>query len=109
MRDKQEADDTGKRGRKCRDDDEGIEPGLKVHHDQEVYENDGKDESAQQPEVRAAHRSHLAPNSSEAAARQGISVGIRYAWNLPAYRSPVASLYGGLISTPAPDCRLRCC
>jgi len=49
----------GKRG----DDDEGIKPRLKVHDDQEVDENDGKDESHPgKTEVRAAHRLQLAPN-----------------------------------------------
>ena len=51
VRYEQEADDAGERGRKRGDDDEGIEPGLKVHHDQEIDENDGEDESAQQTQV----------------------------------------------------------
>src|SRR5260370_40747644 len=107
MRDKQESDDASKRGRKCRDDDEGIEPGLKVHHDQEVDENDGKDESAQQPEVRAAHRSQLAPNGNEAAARQGLSVGIDNARYLAAYRTQVSALDGGINIDHAPDVVMR--
>jgi len=74
----------------------GIEPGLKVHHDQEVDKNDGKDESSQQPEVRAAHRLQLAPNSHEAAARQGLAIGIHNARNLAAHRAQVAALDGGV-------------
>src|SRR6267143_3237350 len=96
MRDEKEADDTGKRGRKRGDDDEGIEPRLKVHHDQEVDENDGKDESAQQPEVRGAHGLQLAPDGDEAAARQGLSVGIHNARDLAAHRTQVAALNGGV-------------
>ena len=36
----------GKRG----NDDERIEPGLKVHHDQQVHQQDGKRQSRNQPE-----------------------------------------------------------
>src|SRR5690349_5533624 len=88
----QETDDPSKRGRKCGDDDERIEPGLKVHYDQEVDQNDGEDESAQQPEVRSTHGLKLAFNGYEAAARQGLSVGIYNACDLAAHGSQVAAL-----------------
>src|SRR6266481_5598749 len=103
----QETDDASKRGRKCCDDDEGIEPGLKVHYDQEIDENDREDESAQQPEVRAAHRLQLAPNGNEAPARQGLSVGIHNASDLTAHRSQVAALGGSVNIDDAPDVVMR--
>jgi len=49
VREEQESNDAGKGGRKRGDDDEGIKPRLKVHDDQEVDENDGKDESTSKP------------------------------------------------------------
>ncbi len=51
VREEQETNDAGKGSRKCGDDDEGIQPRLKVHHDQEIDENDGENESAQQSDV----------------------------------------------------------
>src|SRR5580700_173731 len=103
----QETDDAGKRGGKRGDDDEGIEPGLKVHHDQEIDENDGEDESAQQPEVRGAHRLQLAPDGDEAAARQGLSVGIYNACDLATHRSQVAALDSGVNIDDATDVVMR--
>src|SRR5258707_8008879 len=88
----QETDDASKRGRKRGDDDERIEPGLEVHYDQEIDQNDGEDESAQQPEVGSTHGLQLALNGYEAAARQGLSVGIYNACDLAAHRSQVAAL-----------------
>ena len=35
-RDEQQADDAGQRRRQCRDDDERIQPRLKVHYDQQI-------------------------------------------------------------------------
>jgi len=49
VRYEQETDDAGKRRRKCRDDDEGIQPRLKVHNNQEIDEKRLRYESAQQP------------------------------------------------------------
>src|SRR5712675_2635822 len=92
----QETDDASKRGRQRSDDDERIEPGLKVHYDQEIDQNDGEDESAQQPEVGSAHGLQLALNGYEAAARQGLSVGIYNACDLAAHRSQVAALHVGV-------------
>src|ERR1700722_758005 len=90
----QETDDAGKRGGKRSDDDEWIEPGLKVHYDQEIDENDGEDEPAQQPKVRSAHGLQLALNGHEAAARQGLSIRIYDVRDLAANRSQIAALDG---------------
>jgi hypothetical protein len=69
---------------------------LKVHHDEEIDENDGKDQSAQQPEIRAAHGLQLAANGNEAAARQRLSVGIYNPRHLAAHRSQITPLDGGV-------------
>src|SRR5260370_6774948 len=103
MRYKQETDDAGERGRKRGDDDEGIEPRLKVDHNQEIDENDGEDESTQQTEVRGAHGLQLTLNGNEAAARQGLSVGIYNARDLAAHGSQVAALDIGVDIDDAPD------
>src|SRR5258708_31549256 len=70
MREEQETNDASKGGGECGDADEGIEPRLKVDNDQEEDENDRKDESAQQSEVREPHELQLAPNRDEDAGRQ---------------------------------------
>src|ERR1700745_2624671 len=96
MCNEQETNDASKRGGKGGNDDERIEPGLKVHYDQEIDQNDGEDEPAQQPEVGSAHGLQLALNGYEAAARQGLSVGIYDACDLAANRSQVAALNVGV-------------
>ena len=49
----------------------------------------------------------LAPNGNEAPARQGFSVGIHDARDLPAHRSQVAALDGGINIDHAPDVVMR--
>src|SRR5258707_11507329 len=107
MRHEQETDDASKRGGKRGDDDEGIEPRLKVHYDQEIDQNDGEDEPAQQPEVRSTHGLQLALNGYEAATRQGLSVGIYNACDLAAHCSQVAALNGGVDIDYATDVVMR--
>jgi len=72
----QETDDAGQRGRKRGDDNERVEPRLKVDDDQQIDENDGKNKSSQQTEVGRTHSLQLALDGRETAARQGLSVGI---------------------------------
>ena len=41
--------DAGQRARERGDNDERIEPGLEIHHNQEVYEHDGHRQPAPRP------------------------------------------------------------
>ena len=52
--DEQDPDDAGQRRRQRRDDDERIEPGLEVHHDQQVDQQDGEDQARQQADNRTS-------------------------------------------------------
>jgi len=53
----------------------GIEPGLEIHDDEQVNEDDGEDEAAEEAGVRGAHGFELAADPDEAAAR-----GARKCW-----------------------------
>jgi len=64
----QETDDASQRGGKRGDDNERVEPRLKVDDDQQIDENDGKNESSQQTEVGRTHSLQLALDGHEAAA-----------------------------------------
>ena len=44
-----------KRSRQSGDDDEGIQPGLKVHDDQQVHEHNGESQPANQANIRLVH------------------------------------------------------
>src|SRR4029077_4209744 len=70
---------------------------------QEIDENDGEYESAQQPEVRGAHGLQLTPNGDEAAARQGCTIGIDDARDIAAHCSQVAPVNCGVNIDHAPD------
>ena len=72
--DEEEEDDAGKRGRQRGDDDEGIEPGLEVDHDQQIDEHDGEGQAGEQAEVGAVHGFDLAAQRDEGAARQVLFV-----------------------------------
>ncbi len=52
---KQKPDDAGQRRRQRRDDEEGIEPGLEVDHDEQVDQQDGKRQSGEQADVGLLH------------------------------------------------------
>ncbi len=56
----------GKRG----DDDERVQPGLKVNHDKKVDQDDGKNQAAQQAAERRLHGVDLAANDQLRSARQ---------------------------------------
>ena len=60
---------------KSRDNDEGIQPGLKVHHDQQVDQDDRKGEAGQQTGIRGPHGVQLAADGDETAARKRLSIG----------------------------------
>lgn len=52
------------------DDDEGIEPGLEVHDDQEIDQNDGQDQAGEQLHIGVVHRFRLAVDVERRAAGQ---------------------------------------
>ena len=55
VRQEQNPDDTGQRRGKRRNDDEGVEPRLEVHDDQQVDEHDRDRQAGQQAEERRPH------------------------------------------------------
>ena len=55
--------DAGERRGQRRDDDERVQPGLEVDHDQHVDQHDGEDKADEQAEVGAAHGLHLAAHA----------------------------------------------
>jgi hypothetical protein len=52
------------------DDEEGVEPGLEVDHDQEVDEQDGEGEAGEQADVGLGHGFALAAEDDLGAARE---------------------------------------
>ena len=58
--DEQHPDDARQRAGQRRDDDEGIEPALEVHHDQSVDQDDGEQQAEDQPHEGAVHGLNLA-------------------------------------------------
>src|ERR1700733_1194892 len=69
-RDKEKDYDSGHGGGKRGDDDEWIEPGLKVNHDEKVDQDDGKYQAAQQAAERRLHGVDLAADDQLRSARQ---------------------------------------
>ncbi len=67
---KQDPDDAGQRARQRRDDDERIEPGLKIDDDQQVDQNDGDGHSRAQSRERRRHRGDLPAAHQLRAARK---------------------------------------
>ncbi len=72
----QEHHDTRQRGRQRRDDDERIEPRLKIDHDQQVDQHDGERQTAQQAGDTTSHGVDLAANDDRRTARQRFAVGV---------------------------------
>ncbi len=69
-RDKEKDHDSGHGGGQRGDDDERIEPGLEIDHDEEVDQDDGKNQTAQQAAERRLHGIDLAANDQLRSARQ---------------------------------------
>src|SRR5437870_12497493 len=74
MREKQADNDPGERRRQSRDDDKRIEPGLKIDHNQQIDQHDGKAKASEQTDIGRPHRLELATNPDEAATRQELPV-----------------------------------
>ena len=74
----QDPADAGQRSRQRRDDDEGIEPRLEVHHDQEVDQHDRHQQSDAEADERAAHGLDLAAHDELRAARQVLPEGLQH-------------------------------
>src|SRR5205823_4962559 len=105
--DKQEQDEAGQRGGQRREDDEGIEPRLKIDDDQEIHQDDGEDEATQQADVGRMHRLQLSPNSDETATRQRGSMGIDDTGEVTADGAEVAVLHGAVNIHDAADVVVR--
>src|SRR5207237_8747854 len=85
------------------DDDEGIEPGLEVHDDQQVDEHDGEGEPGQEPDVGRPHGPQLPAHREEAAARELGPVGVRDPGDVTADGAEIAVLHGAVDVDDAAD------
>src|SRR5271155_5488047 len=66
----QEDDNAGQSRRQSGDDDEWVQPGLKIDDDQQINENDGSGQTCQQSFIGSSHRYKLAAYAKETAARE---------------------------------------
>ena len=89
----------GKRG----DDDEGVEPGLEVDHDEQVDEDDGEDEAEEQAGVGGLHGLDLAADANEVAAGERRAVAVDDALDLAGDGAEVAVLHVGVDVEGAAD------
>ena len=78
----------GKRG----DDDEGIEPGLKVHHDQQVDKHDGSRKPGNESRIGFVHGVNLTAYGDEGPARKSLAIAVDDARNIAACGSQIAVL-----------------
>src|SRR5258708_38751424 len=91
MRYKQEPGNPGECCGKRGDHDEGIEPGLKVDYDQQVYKHDRERQSAQKADVGGSHRLNLTTDNNSRTARQLLACGINDLVNVGGDGTQVAS------------------
>src|SRR5690242_9112514 len=81
---------------KSGDDNEGIEPGLKIHDDEQVGENDSADQAVAESGERRLHRGDLAANNDVAAARKlALNRGDTF-FHRVGDRAEVAAVNGGI-------------
>ncbi len=72
--DKEKQNNSGQGRRKCGDDDERIQPGLKIDHNQQVHQNDGKPQTTDEADVRGTHRTVLTAEVHETSPWQQLSI-----------------------------------
>src|ERR1700678_1486702 len=93
-RDEQEPDDSRKRARQSHQDDERIEPGLEIHDDEQINENNRKREPPEQARKRRIHGQNLAADDELRAPWQVLLVFLDDRVDLARKTSQIASLYG---------------
>ena len=72
--DEEKQNDTGQRRGQRSNDDERVKPGLEIHHDQQVHQDDRKAQPTDQADIRSAHRAVLAADRNEASARKRLPI-----------------------------------
>jgi len=60
VREEEKQNDSSQRCGECGNDDERVKPGLKVHYDEQVHQDDCKAQATDQADVGGAHRTVLA-------------------------------------------------
>ena len=85
--------DSGQRGGKRRDDDERVQPGLKIHHDQQVHQHNRETQAGQQADIRRAHGVELPAHGDEAAARKRAPVRVDDSRDVAARAAQIAILH----------------
>src|SRR5580704_3818877 len=93
VRDKEKQNNSGQRSGKRGDDDERIKPGLKIDHDEQVHQNDGKAQAADQANVGGAHGAVLTAGRDEAPTRKQLSVRFNNTVHIAANRTEIPVLY----------------
>src|SRR5216684_4653753 len=71
--------------------DEGIQPGLKVNYDQQVYEHDRERKSTQKTDVGRSHRLNLSTDDDLRAARQLLASSVNNFVDVASYAAQIAS------------------
>src|ERR1700733_13551901 len=74
------------------DDDEGVEPGLKVHHDKHVDKNDGSRKPGNEPRIGLVHGVNLTTYGDEGPARKSLPIPVDDARNIAACGFKIAVL-----------------
>src|SRR5437879_7861313 len=92
MREKEKEYNASQSRRQSGDDDKWIQPRLEVHHNQQVDENNCKAESGQQTPVRGSHGFELALDCDERSTRNGFSIRVQDAGDVPARRPEIAAV-----------------
>src|ERR1700735_1585795 len=103
MRDEKEQDDSGKGRGQCGDDDEWVEPGLEVHDDQQVDQNDCECQTANQSDVGGPHRTVLPAKGKKAAAREEFAVSVDDAVHLTSHGAQIPALHRRIDVDYAPN------
>ena len=88
--------DAGEPGGQRGDDDERVEPGLKVHDHEQVDEQDGEDQPEAEPDEGGVHALHLAAHGDPVAGRQLRAVLGHDLLHLGGHAAEVAALHVGV-------------
>src|ERR1700733_7399025 len=93
VRNEEKQNDSGQRRRQCGDDYERGKPGLEVHHDEQVDQDDGKAQATDEADVGRLHRAVLAAYGHETAARKRFAIRIDNSAHFAPNRAKVAILH----------------
>jgi hypothetical protein len=78
------------------DDDERIEPGLEVNHDQEIHQQDRSDQAEAESDERRAHGHHLPADHDAGPTREFVVEGLDHFEGIGGNRPEVAVLGAGV-------------